>query len=179
MQIPRYAPDIPFPSYSYVPGMYPHPVNNPEGHSYGVKPQIVDEPDPHRWYESPRYLYGIDLFNHGYYWEAHEVWEELWNACGRIGQTAMLLKGLIKLAAAGVKVREGVPMGVQKLSRGAAELFQELCFEIGSNPSHFMGLDLNEILRYARETTLNPPQLTDKRSDNPVVFSFQLILPRR
>lgn len=29
----------------------------------------------------PNYLAGIDLFNRGEYFEAHEVWEDLWNAC--------------------------------------------------------------------------------------------------
>ncbi|TGQ49534.1 DUF309 domain-containing protein, partial [Mesorhizobium sp. M1C.F.Ca.ET.210.01.1.1] len=26
------------------------------------------------------FRWGIDLFNHGYYWEAHEAWEPLWHA---------------------------------------------------------------------------------------------------
>ncbi len=29
----------------------------------------------------PRYLAGIDLFNRGEYFEAHEVWEDLWRDC--------------------------------------------------------------------------------------------------
>ena len=29
----------------------------------------------------PRYLKGIELFNAGDYFEAHEVWEELWMDC--------------------------------------------------------------------------------------------------
>ena len=56
---------------------------------------------------SGRFRRAIELFNAGYYWEAHEVWEELWHVEGRRGPTAELLKALIKLAAAGVKVREG------------------------------------------------------------------------
>ena len=61
------------------------------------------------WSQSHDYLLGCDLFNHGYYWEAHETWEGLWNACGRSGTTADFLKGLIKLAAAGVKAAKDVP----------------------------------------------------------------------
>ena len=45
-----------------------------------------DPPDPEQWHLCRPYLYGIDLFNDGYYWEAHEVWEGLWHACGLRGQ---------------------------------------------------------------------------------------------
>ncbi len=31
---------------------------------------------------------GVDLFNHGYYWESHEEWESLWHAAGRRGVVA-------------------------------------------------------------------------------------------
>jgi hypothetical protein len=50
---------------------------------------------------------GIDLFNHGYYWEAHEAWDPLWQAANRSTPHRLLFKGLILLAAAGVKIREG------------------------------------------------------------------------
>ena len=46
-------------------------------------------------------LYGIDLFNHGFYWEAHEAWEGLWIACARRGPTATYLQAFITAAAAG------------------------------------------------------------------------------
>ena len=34
-------------------------------------PDPADTPDP-------RYLRGVELFNRGDYFDAHEVWEELW-----------------------------------------------------------------------------------------------------
>ena len=71
------------------------------------------------WWKS-QFLRGVELFNAGYYWEAHEVWEELWHAEGRRGPTADVLKALIKLAAAGVKVREGRENGVRTHCRRAA-----------------------------------------------------------
>jgi uncharacterized protein len=27
---------------------------------------------------SDAFGWGLDVFNHGYYWEAHEAWEGLW-----------------------------------------------------------------------------------------------------
>jgi hypothetical protein len=123
---PRFLPDEPLPPYTYVPGKTPHPVSDPAGHSFGVAPERPPTPDPERWWECRAYLRGIDLFNHGFYWEAHEAWEGLWHACGRKGTTADFLKGLIHLAAAGVKVRQGVPKGVVSHAARAEKLFHSI-----------------------------------------------------
>jgi hypothetical protein len=148
--LPRLAPDQPFPAYSYVPGRSPHPLSDPHGHSFGAKSQRPEPPDPDQWRVCRPYLYGIDLFNHGYYWEAHEVWEGLWHACGRSGQTACFLKGLIKLAAAGVKVREGMAEGVQSHARRAIELFQQTAKEMGKADARYLGLHLGDLIRFAQ-----------------------------
>jgi uncharacterized protein len=41
---------------------------------------------------------GIDLFNRGLYWEAHEAWEEAWTP-DRRGPDRGFYKGLIQVAA--------------------------------------------------------------------------------
>jgi predicted metal-dependent hydrolase len=41
---------------------------------------------------------GIDLFNRGLYWEAHEAWEEVWMP-DRRGPDRGFYKGLIQIAA--------------------------------------------------------------------------------
>jgi predicted metal-dependent hydrolase len=41
---------------------------------------------------------GIDLFNRGLYWEAHEAWEEAWTP-DRRGPDGGFYKGLIQVAA--------------------------------------------------------------------------------
>ena len=94
----RLLPDRSLPAYAYLPGRHPHPVRDPGGHSYGVA-EATHDPDALLW--------GIDLFDQGYLWEAHEAWEPLWFAAERGSATRALYKGLILLAAAGVKVREG------------------------------------------------------------------------
>jgi predicted metal-dependent hydrolase len=53
------------------------------------------------------FLWGQDLFNHGYYWEAHEAWEGLWQTANRGTPLRAFLKALILLSAAGIKIREG------------------------------------------------------------------------
>lgn len=71
---------------------------------------------------SHHYEHGRRLFDAGYYWEAHEAWEHLWILLGRRGPAAETIKGLIKLAAAGVKVLEGRPTGAERHATRAVEL---------------------------------------------------------
>src|SRR5947209_12136345 len=99
----RLLPDLPLPPYAYIPGRTPHPQSDPRGHRFGKRPEKPAAFDPADWRSLESFLYGVDLLNNGFYWEAHESWELLWHACGRRGVTADFLKGLIKLAAAGVK----------------------------------------------------------------------------
>lgn len=135
-QPPRYAPEIPLPPYAYVPCHgQPHPVNDPRGHLY-KSPELAplpldllaDEPTPRRLAltallaADPRWLHALDLFNEGFSWEAHEAWEQFWHALGRTTPEARLVQGLIHLAAAAVKIREGKPAGVTKHTQRAREL---------------------------------------------------------
>jgi uncharacterized protein len=122
---PRYSTE-PLPPYSYVPGFAPHPVSNARGHMHGHRAETPASLDPEHWEESAPYRYGVDLFNHGFYWEAHEAWESLWHAAGRSGATAIWLKALIKLAAAAVKVREGNSIGAMRHAGRCVQLLLEL-----------------------------------------------------
>jgi uncharacterized protein len=124
-ELPRYCPSRPLPPYSHVPGLSPHPMSDARGHSFGREEPAPQPLDLATYRENAAYCYAVDLFNHGFYWEAHEAWEGLWHACSRRGPTADFLKGLIKLAAAGVKAREGRAAGVRRHARRAAELFRE------------------------------------------------------
>ena len=130
-QPPRFLPDRPFPPYAYVPGETPHPTRDPGGHSYGAEFEIPEPPDPEDWRACRDYLYGIDLFNHGFYWEAHEAWEGLWVACGRRGPTATYLQALISLAAAGLKARSGSARGMRANADKAVRLFESVASHAG------------------------------------------------
>ncbi|HEX3726835.1 MAG TPA: DUF309 domain-containing protein, partial [Pirellulales bacterium] len=167
----RFVPEIPFPPYSYVTGRSPHPTSDPAGHSFG---HLVPKPlpvAPADWRHSREYLLGCDLFNFGYYWEAHEVWEALWQACGRAGTAADFLKGLIKLAAAGVKVREGRPAGVARHAARAGQLFGGVLRHAGRV---CLGLDVARLIaivdRLADHVT-SPADLEPVE----IVFDFHLL----
>ena len=139
---------IMLPPYSYVPGLTPHPTSDPKGHSFGVDPPAAAPLEEASFGGNPTYLHAIELFHHGFYWEAHEAWEALWHAAGRSGATADFLKGLIKLAAAGVKLREGRAAGVRLHARRARELFRAA----GQGRDQLFGLRLDQLLSAANKT---------------------------
>jgi uncharacterized protein len=146
----------PLPPYSYVPGgPWPHPTTSPLGHLYGRAPEHTLPIQGDAWAESTAYRRGVQLFNAGYYWEAHEAWESLWHAHGRHGPTATVLKGLIKLAAAGVKIREGRITGAQTHLRRAAEHFADAMADAGRRQ---LGLDLATWIEHAKATASSPPK---------------------
>lgn len=149
--LPRYLPDESLPPYAYLPRRTPHPTRDPTGHSHGHESVLPPVPDISRWNECRPYLRGIDLFNHGYYWEAHEAWESLWHACGRTGPTADFLRGLIRLAAAGFKAKEGHPAGVERHAAAASQLFGQVAAELEDEDPRYMGLSLGELARFAAE----------------------------
>jgi predicted metal-dependent hydrolase len=143
----RYLPDRALPAYAYVPGRHPHPVRDPAGHSHGAPEPEAAAPAAEAWADCADYLYGIDLFNCGYYWEAHEAWEGLWRAA-EDPRVAGLLHGLIKLSAVGVKARAGNPRGVARHAAAAADLFRPLAAEGRTN---VMGLDPRALKEAAEE----------------------------
>ncbi len=167
----RLIPGRPFPPYSYVPRRFPHPLRDADGHSYGLGGTNVELLTDDNWRESEAYLYGMDLFNHGYYWEAHEAWEGLWHACGRRGNIAEFLKALIKLAAAGVKAREGNEAGVRRAALRAAELFRAIAAAEPGESARFLGLSLPKLIADAEDLALHA-DLALKVSDAPVVVTL-------
>ena len=158
-----------FPPYSYVPRMFPHPSRDEGGHSVGVVEGTVAPLVPDRWRDCPEYLHGLELFNHGYYWEAHEAWEGVWHAVGREGEIGDFLKALIKLAAAGVKAREGNEKGVRRAALRALELFGHF------DQSSFCGLDLKGLMSQATSVAERASEFLETRTDPVVVvFPFRL-----
>lgn len=134
--------------------------------------ELLPELDPIRWSDSVEYLFGFDLFNHGFYWEAHESWETVWIALGRRGLSADFVKGLIKLAAAGVKSREGRTEGVNRHARKAREIFSGIR---DSSPTH-MGLDLDLLLNLSEEIATSTGQLVESETVDDASPLWDLVL---
>ena len=158
---PRYLPARPLPSYAYVPGRGghgAHPTQDPAGHSYGVEIEAIYL-SPTRWEENDDYLFGVDLYNHGYLWEAHEAWEGLWQQAGHDALQATFLQGLIQCAAAALKIAMDQPRGLERLSQaGTGRLAQ-----VAASEPEFMGLDIAEFAAAFRSFAASQPQSADER----------------
>ena len=134
-----------FPPYRFVPGVHPHPTNSPEGHSYGHDDEEVAKWNSDLWSETSDYLFGIDLYNYHFYWEAHEAWEGLWMASVKNSSEHMFLQGLIKLGAALLKIRMA-QLEIQDLigARNLAKSGMSLLSKV--QPTKFMGLNIPKYL---------------------------------
>lgn len=144
-----------FPPYSYIPGVFPHPISDPAGHSYQQSWSTPPPMNSENWRQCELYQYGVDLFDRGYYWEAHEVWEQCWHGCGRAGAPADFLKGVIHLAAAGVKVKQGRDNGVSRHAAKAKELFERVADDAGVDA--YFGLSLERLIALSTEVRDRPP----------------------
>ncbi len=148
------------PPYTYVPGKTPHPISDPAGHMYQAKDSYAGWPIERIW------ATGTSLFNHGYYWEAHEAWEHLWLHQGRTTPDAMLVKGFIKLAACGVKCLEKNARGARRHAARAAELLA------GGHASRLISVATVEQAReIAIAAALFPPILAEVSEGAPVVLT--------
>jgi predicted metal-dependent hydrolase len=154
MPIHRFVPGRALPAYAFVPGRHPHPESDPAGHSFGLARAHVAAVDARNWQSSEAYVFGLDLFNQGYYWEAHVEFEALWHAAGRHGPTADFLKGLIRLAAAGVKHRAENARGVRSHAEKAAELWREVKRGLAEGQERFLGLHVRELIEVAERVCL-------------------------
>jgi predicted metal-dependent hydrolase len=82
-----------------------------------------EERDTYLEAQSPETLLqlGIDLYNAGHYWNAHEAWEQVWLDTEREGRS--FYQGLIQVTAAFVHVtRNEFPGAVRLLDAGIQKL---------------------------------------------------------
>jgi hypothetical protein len=58
---------------------------------------------------------GLEAFDAGYFWEAHELWEAVWICLPPASAERQLLQGLIQLANAGLKNRMGQASAAKRI----------------------------------------------------------------
>jgi uncharacterized protein len=107
----------------------------------------------------PRYLAGIDHFNRHEYFDAHEVWEDLWHECGP--ENRRFIQGLIQAAVALYHWNNGN-------WRGARRLFQSGRDYMSVYPSRHLGLDRERFWREMERAVvdlLRDPPPEGKRLD--------------
>lgn len=170
---PRLLPSAELPDYTYIPGTEtPHPYRSQQGHSYQKKGRTPKALDPEAWAENRAYLLALDYFNFGYYWEANDTWERLHRASNPDSTVGRFLKGLVKLAAAGIKVREHSIHGVRRHAASAGEVFADIAAEVGDD--HYCGLEFT-MLQFAADRAAQLRYKKDMPVGQPIrVFPFVL-----
>ena len=171
----RLLPTTELPRYTHVPGSgTPHPYRDPIGHSYNRKPgapkQLIEE----FWAENRSYLIALDYFNLGFYWEANDEFDRLWRASNPESMVGRFLKGLVKLAAAGIKVREDSIHGVRRHAASAGEVFADVAAE--SDCDRFCGLDFT-LLQFAADRAAQLVYPADLEPGRPLRVFPYLLLP--
>ena len=91
------------PAWRYIPKYDLHPNKNAHLEHIPNLPKNDLTFFAENWQKSDCYLYAIDLFNHQYYWEVHEVLEKLWLEVGKKSPEGIFLQGVIQLAVALLK----------------------------------------------------------------------------
>lgn len=142
----RWVARLKFPPYRHLPGETPHPRTHPEGHSYGAIETYEGPPLlPDEWWENEAYLFGVDLYNYAYWWEAHEQWEGLWHLAGAQSVCGLYLQGLIQVGAALIKWHQGNRRGLIKLSGKGRDKLERVRGAVEGGV--YMGLDLRDFLQ--------------------------------
>jgi predicted metal-dependent hydrolase len=171
MVLKRLLPEKKFPPYAFTPGSHSHPEKS-GGHMEGEKVLASKPLDPKDIYSSKEFLYSLDLYNFGYYWESHVYLEALWNASQRKGPVADFLKALIKLCAAGVKVKTKEENSVKGHAQRARELFMQLGREVHDN--HFAGFSLLNLISQAEDIMENSRDYVENSKLEGPVFPFPI-----
>ena len=130
----------------------PHPVIDPKGHSYGKKPPRLKYQPSEEWSRNEEYLFGIDLYNDQFWWEAHEAWEAVWQTTQKTDDQGRFLQGLIQISAVMIK-------WWTKNKTGMKKLFQEGRLKLNSlSENRFMGTGLKVFLKDLEQFESDPKE---------------------
>lgn len=142
--LPKRYTTISLPGRKYIPGQGVHPDKDPRGSHIPEYASTTTKFNAGNWQYSQQYLYAIDLFNNGFWWEAHEVLENLWIESGRKSAAAKFIQGIIQISAALLKHS-------QSLHRGAVRLMARGLSKIRLQSGSYLGIDVE---KFANEVEL-------------------------
>lgn len=158
----RYS-DRSLPDYRHIPGYSPHPVRDQAGHSYCPEENAAEHInlkkcigflDQQTWKTCGPYLYGVDLFNHRFFWEAHENWEPLWHLAGHKEAGGYFIKGLIQIAAAHLLHRSKRPTAIERMVDRAEKNFDKTISLF--NQEILCGIDISSWVKETRRVLARP-----------------------
>jgi hypothetical protein len=145
------AHDWPLPREPYLPGITQRPGGDDDVHR--VAAMAPDPTNPKAWRENAAYLAGFRLYEAGFGWEAHEVWEPVWMHATPHSAERYLLQGLIQLANARLKFAMDRDRAGQRLLQIASGLLEEASF--AAEPKVLMGVNVKTLLSDVRSAQFN------------------------
>lgn len=89
---------------------------------------------------------GFDLFHEGFFWEAHEVWEEVWHRC-RPTLEGQLLKSCILTTASRLKETMNEPGQAERLIARACALTEQMV----DMATPIAGIEPNQLLEAQKQ----------------------------
>jgi len=93
-------------------------------YSDGSAPEEAPWAPEEHWWRDDRFLFAADLFDHRFYWEAHEAWEAMWHFAADGTPVRDLLQSLIQCAAAALQHHMGRQTGAEHLLERAEARLQ-------------------------------------------------------
>lgn len=113
------AGELSLPERRYVPGRTPrHPEDAfAEARAFALPVTATATAG-----ENGAWTYGLRLFNAGFWWEAHEVWEPVWMAAPPNGAERAMVQAAIQLANAALKRAMGRSRAAARLVAIARDL---------------------------------------------------------
>lgn len=115
------------PRWVYTPGETPEADDDTLSRAKALVPQRFDAFVP---FDHPALRYGFALNDAGFFWEAHEILEAVWQAAPKGGRDRILLRACIQIANAGLKKRLGRERAVERLLADARAELNELAARV-------------------------------------------------
>ncbi|MBZ0270634.1 DUF309 domain-containing protein [bacterium] len=126
---------------------------------------------PAAWRTAEEHLFAVDLFNAGYYWEAHEAWEGLWRRAQ--GTPKLLLHGLIQAAAVLLKHAQRMPDSVRTLGPSALAKLDGVLADLPPDAPFLLGVNVramrNDFARFIEPVLNDAPHAFDAGGDPPKI----------
>jgi len=130
---------FPLPAYAYVPG---ETQRHPHGAFEALCATVRQGDDPEALARSGAWQCGLRWLEHGYFWEAHELFEPVWLTLPQNAAERQLVQALIQIANAGLKAKMGRRRAVERLL-AMAEGHLRACKSGGTE--RLMGQSLDKI----------------------------------
>lgn len=108
------------PAYAHVPGKN---ERHPDAYFETITSAVSKELTIQELSQSVAFLFGFELFESEYYWEAHEVWEAVWLALPKGCDERRFVQALIQTANGYLKRRMGRLNATRRLCDIARDLY--------------------------------------------------------